>query len=93
MTISIGMAHYEDFHGAVFTIQSILAYQNLYDVAEILVIDASPGSAHSRELKSFCDKVQLVPVRFIEYHGPNSTTQPRQAIFDNAIGDWVLVLD
>ncbi|MFN9110318.1 MAG: hypothetical protein ACK5XN_09640 [Bacteroidota bacterium] len=97
MKLTIGMAHFEDYHGAVFTIQSILADPSgsRSHIHEIIVVDSSPGSAQSRELRVFCENVKSgkIPVRFIEYRGEPSTTQPRQAIFDNATGDWVLVVD
>jgi hypothetical protein len=92
---TIGMAHFEDYHGAVFTIQSILGSPDASLVGEVIVIDSSPGSSHSAHLKTFCDNVSKPDcrVRFIEYTGPNSTTQPRQAIFDHAAFPYVLVMD
>ena len=92
---TIGMAHFEDYHGAVFTIQSILGSPDASLVGEVIVIDSSPGSSHSAHLKTFCENVSKPDcrVRFIEYTGPNSTTQPRQAIFDHAAFPYVLVMD
>ena len=85
------MAHFDDFHGAVFTIQSIRMTETFHkkDI-EIIVIDNSPDSPHGKALKNSC---QSMEVRYIPFPNSIGTTQTRQAIFDHATGDAVLCMD
>lgn len=91
MKLSIGMAHFEDFHGAVFSIQSIRMTETFHtrDI-EIIVIDNSPNTEHGKSLNRFC---QGVGVKYIPFEDSTGTTQTRQAIFDNATGDAVMCMD
>jgi hypothetical protein len=90
------MAHYEDFDGVYFTLESLALHQNLKD-CEIIVVDNSPGSEHSKHLRSFLGKwmraQNSVTVRYIPMPESTGTTQPRERIFREATGDLVLVMD
>ena len=91
MKLSIGMAHYEDFHGAVFSIQSIRMNSVFKEKdIEIIVIDNSPDKPHGKALANFC---MGIGVKYIPFQDSEGTTQTRQAIFDNATGDAVLCMD
>lgn len=91
MKLTIGMAHFDDFHGAVFSIQSIRmsnAFKK-HDI-EIVVIDNSPNSNHGKALQQFCQKVGA---KYFAFANSTGTTQTRQSIFDVATGDAVLCMD
>lgn len=102
--LTIGMAHHTDFDGVYFTVTHILQTVSRIDSVELLVVDSSSGNnnrlseAHLNDLRNFlsnCSRAfgggaKLVELRQDEVFG---TTQPRQAIFDFASGDYVLVLD
>lgn len=98
MLLTVGMAHFDDFYRCRSTVLSILNC-NYWSkgMLEILIVDNSPeNSAHSRELKEFAStfkQTPLVPVRYIRDDGPPSSYRPRGRIFEEAAGDFVLVMD
>ena len=93
MKLSIGMAHYDDFDGLYFTIQSLKLHHDLED-CELIVVDNNPGSRHGAEAKKLIEhKSGNLKTRYIPFHASKGTTQTRQAIFDNAEGEAVLVMD
>ena len=50
--LTIGMAHFDDYHGAYFTIQSLRMYHpEIIKDVEFVVIDNSPNSDHGKMLK------------------------------------------
>lgn len=90
--LTIGMAVYDDFDGAYFTIQSLrMHHLNNLDIdSEIVVIDNNPHSASGKELCSFVEnwaKGRYVP--FSEKKG----TSVRNEIFNNSNGDYTLCID
>ena len=92
MKLTIGMACHDDFHGVVFTIQSLALHHDLSD-CEIVVVDNNPSSPHGQETKRFCDKVQGHPVRYYPLKDVVGTTQTRERIFRLARGEAVMVMD
>lgn len=98
--LSIGFAHYDDFHGAWFTIQDIRkelifnGRQDLLDQIEFVVIESNASSSHAHELKNFCVNT-LAREKSLVYsiHKNNGTSSSRNEIFKNATGDFVLVMD
>lgn len=96
MRLTIGMAHFEDFDGAVFSIQSLALHHNLADV-EIIVVDNSPTTAAGRALESHItawkSRGRGVQVRYVPMTENGGTTQTRERIFAEATGDAVLVMD
>ncbi|GIW60111.1 MAG: hypothetical protein KatS3mg087_1177 [Patescibacteria group bacterium] len=103
-TLTIGMAHHTDFDGAYFTITHILQTVESLKQIELLVVDSSYGNgnplseAHVRDLRNFvknCSRAFGLGARLIELSENEffGTTQPRQKIFDDAMGDYVLCLD
>lgn len=92
MSLTIGMACYDDYHGVAFSVMSLLLHQNLTPKDEILVVDSNPDSNHGQNVADFCNKHRHQNVRYIPTDR-KGTTQPRQQIFEEARGDLVLVID
>lgn len=83
--LTIGMATYNDFDGVFFTISS-LRHHNKFD-GPIIVVDNAP----CKTTKTFCEKSRGV----IYYERPDltGTSKPRDAIFQFARTDYVMVVD
>lgn len=94
MKLTIGMATYDDFDGVCFSVQSLLLHQHCEDV-EIIIIDNNPDSAHGKATRDFCSKVgsKRDQVRYIPMPESTGTTQPRQRVFEEAKGEFVLCMD
>ena len=93
---TIGMAHFQDFHGAYFTLQSIrLNNPELMPTTEFVIVDNSPGTSHSQMLKDLAHKMhsECAGVIYVEMAAPQGTSPSRNRIFDEASGEYVLVLD
>src|SRR5688572_13134671 len=93
--LTLGMATHDDYHGVVFTIQSLAMHQDLAD-CEIIVIDNAPNSRHGKQVKVFCDEQggrTFCPVRYIPMTDQKGTTQTRERIFAEGTGDAVMVMD
>ena len=98
--LTIGMAVYDDFSGVYMTVQALAMFHILAmrDV-ELIVVDNNPSSAQGRRTKGFIENWANVSKRFgygaryIALPGVNSTSRPRQMIFDQAHADIVLVCD
>lgn len=92
--LTIGMAHFDDFHGAYFTLQSIKVHHpEILDKIEFVVVDNNPGSPHGVELKKLMATMGDIPVQYIPFEGLTSTTQTRDRIFRVANGEAVLCMD
>jgi len=91
--LTIGMPHYEDFDGAVFSIQSLLLHQDLIDT-EILVIDNSPGTEMGKSIETFCGAHRGIRnVKYIAMPGNIGPSGAKNAVFENATADAVLCMD
>lgn len=93
---TIGMAHFQDFHGAYFTLQSLRLNNPEYmETTEFVIVDNSPGSAHSNDLKNLVAKMQhnTAGVVWVEMTNPQGTSPSRNRIFDEASGEYVLAMD
>jgi hypothetical protein len=90
------MATANDFHGTIFTVQSLCLHHDMTD-CEIVVIDNAPTTKHGEALKKFfmpeMETRRYAPVRYISLPGQAGTTQSRETIFKEARGDAVLVTD
>lgn len=96
-TFTVGMAHFRDFSGAYFTIQNIrinLTPEQRRHV-EYVIIDNSPGSDDSRALAGFVESVNLAgeSARLIPMESPVGTSPSRERIFEEAYGEFVVVVD
>jgi hypothetical protein len=95
--LTIGMAHYDDYHGAYFTIQALRLYhpEVIKDI-QFVVIDNSPHTQHGSLLKGFVEGAArrgTAGAKYIPLTDPKGTSPSRNAIFDHADGDFVLVND
>jgi len=95
MKLTIGMAHHEDYHGAIFSIQAIRTskfYQENKDKIEFIIVDNSTGSKHSEALKTFVENSKE-NINLIPFSESTGTTQTRELIFKEASGDAVICMD
>jgi hypothetical protein len=93
--LTIGMAVYDDFNGAYFSIQAARFYHpEVLDSVEFLIIDNAPQLQGGRLLQ---DRVAGgwfgKNTRYIPMPQPVGTTAPRQRVFDEARGAAVLCMD
>lgn len=87
--LTVGMAHYDDYDGAYFTIQSLRAH-NPCDGLEIVVVDNHPRSAHGQHLKNLVDGIGG---RYVPAPEAVGTSVPRDLVFRHATAPAVLCLD
>jgi len=85
MKITIGMASYANPDQVWFTVEALRAYHDLTD-CEILVVDNQGNS----DTKLACS---YPGVRYVVSNKQKGTGPARNAIFDHAEGDFVLVID
>tara|TARA_R110000751_G_scaffold152635_7_gene257812 strand:- start:3955 stop:5859 length:1905 start_codon:yes stop_codon:yes gene_type:complete len=95
--LTIGMAHFDDFHGVYFTLQALRLYnpEAIKDV-ELLVIDQSPHTGHGKMLSGFVEhwcNVNTGGSRYIQMSDPTGTSVSRDAVFKHASSDWVICMD
>ncbi len=92
--LTIGMPHFQDWEGAWATIQSVLweaLAAGISDKIEILVVDQSTESEAGKKLKGYLNG--WVP-RSKYVAQPNvGTAGGKNAVFQHASGEWVLLLD
>src|SRR3954454_16706700 len=85
--ITIGIATFDDFDGAWFTVNSLhLHHQDVMDRAEVVLLDNHPHGRESAELKRF--ETLLPRVRYIPVSAYSSTAI-RDQIFSHARGEVV----
>lgn len=89
--LTIGMATYDDFDGVFFTIQALRLHQaDELDGVELVIVDNNPNSEKSRMLQDFAFNAGA---RYIPYNAVAGTAAPRNRVFEEAQGEWVLCLD
>lgn len=92
--LTIGMPHFQDWEGAWATIQSVLweaLAAGISHQIEILVVDQSPTSEHGKKLKGYL--AGWVPrSKYVEQENVG-TALGKSAVFQQASGEWVLLLD
>jgi hypothetical protein len=88
MKLTIGMASYNNYAETWFTIQTLRMYHDLA-YTEILVVD----NFGDDRLRDFITSWGCGQVRYIRDTDRQGTAYPRQRIFDNALGEWVMVID
>lgn len=99
MKLSIGLSHYDDFDGVWFTIQSIrneLIFNGMKDYLEeieFVIVENNKGSRHSDLVQEFATKTLSQGSLKYAICRTQSTSAPRNKIFEEATGDFVLVLD
>lgn len=90
LSLTIGMATYDDYDGVYFTIQAIRMYQNLPENTEFIVIDNNPGSRHSNALNGLAKGVKGLKVIPID---DRKSSFVKYDLFKYAANDIVLGLD
>lgn len=88
MQLTIGMASYRNFQEVWFTIQNLRMYHDLTDT-EIVVID----NAGDDDMQAFFAAWMPAQVRYVRYTARQGTAAPRDQVFAEARGEWVLVID
>jgi len=86
--LTIGMASYKNYADVWFTVQALRLYHNLED-CEILVVD-NYGDDY---LRQWCVNTAYSNVRYIQAKEIQGTSYPRNKIFEEATGEFVLCLD
>lgn len=96
-TLTIGMAHFDDFCGLWATIQGLRLYHaNALEQCELLVIDNNPKSKHgacAERLQNNWLKKSPYKTRWIAEPNAVGTAQPRNKVFEHAEGQFVLCMD
>ena len=96
-TLTIGMAHHNDFHGAYFTIQDIrkeLIFNRRHDLLQkiqFLIIENDKESQHAQQLNSL--NYQIGNVKILQFDDVVGTSATRNKIIEEATTDFVLVMD
>ncbi|QDU73726.1 Glycosyl transferase family 2 [Bremerella volcania] len=96
--LTIGMAHYDDFHGAYFSIQALRLNEPdvMKDVEFVVVDNSPPNSKHSQMLRPFVEgwaRQGTAGAKYVPFQGTIGTSAPRDQIFKVATGDAVLAMD
>lgn len=88
-SLTVGMATFRDATRARWTaITSLLAHPL---IKEVVIVNNDPGGPGSQELQSAAGSDHRV--KYFEYDGPSSTSQPRNAVFEHATNDHVICVD
>ena len=96
-TLTIGMAHHNDYDGAYFTIQDIkkeLIFNQRWDLLEkieFLIVENDPESSHAQALRNL--EKQTQNLRIVDFSETEGTSATRNKIVEEAKGNFVLVLD
>jgi glycosyltransferase involved in cell wall biosynthesis len=96
-TLTIGMAHHDDFSGVYFSVQALRLYHaEVMPQIEIVVVDSSPESADGKAVRVFLEewvKGDVAGVKYIPMLEPKGTAPPRNRVFQEASGEYVLCMD
>jgi len=88
MTLTIGMAVYNDFKSLWHTVQANRLHHS--NVDEWIVVDNCPESIEGHRTKRFCERIGIRYEPFTETRG---TAAPRDHLFRVATGDIVCCID
>lgn len=90
--LTIGMATFDDYDGVYFTLQSLrLHHPEVIDQTELLVIDNNPTGPCAEALKRF--EKRISNYRYLPFGDTTGPSASKARIFDEATGDFVLVVD
>lgn len=93
--LTVGMACHDDYHGVVFTCQSLALHHALHNW-EIVVVDNNPNSPHGKETAKFAASVASRKdglIRYVPMPEGGGTSQPRNRVFAEARGEIVICMD
>src|SRR3954454_4188675 len=85
--LTVGMATYDDFDGVYFTIQSLNLFQGMSE-CEILVIDNYGCEATKKYLNDWVHNARYIRDTTIQ-----GTAYPKNQVFEQASGEYVLCID
>lgn len=91
--LTIGCATYDDQKGLAFTLTILreeIVRLGLQDQVQLLCVDNHPGGKEAAEVKNTCRKVRA---RYIPLAEPVGTAPPRNLVFQEAAGEWVICVD
>lgn len=104
--LTIGIATHNDFDGLYFSLNALRMYVADVSECELLVVDNAPESSAGKRAQGLIANINaglsspkpgdtLAPhsARWIPFGGVEGTAAPRQKIFDEAAGEWVMVMD
>lgn len=94
MKLTVGMALYDDYDGLFFTLEALRCYHDLgrYQ-AEVIVVDNHPDGPFAGDIEHYVSSIREVPARLIRMASPVGTSAPRDAVFQHAAGEIVMVMD
>ena len=91
------MACYDDLPGVWMTVQALRSYhRDILHQCELIVVDNSPKSEHGISTKNLVEswvRGDFLRARYVPFTEYNSTSKPRQLVFDLAEAPNVLVMD
>lgn len=91
--LTIGMACFDDFDGAYFTVTSLMIHHaEAMNNCNIVVVDNNPTSKHGQALKKWVDS-RVPNGQYVPFNGPGGTAQARNEVFRQASGQAVLCID
>lgn len=92
---TLGLATFDDFHGAIFSIQyARLMHRELLRYAEIVVVDQNPTGVHAKQLQGELNGI--VPaqnIKYVPYTKRVGTSAGRDVIVETATAPIVAVID
>jgi len=93
--LTIGLATYDDWDGAFFTVESLFLHHDLRRLrAEVILVDNHPDGPRADSFRNYAAaKSATGRFRYIPMPDPVGTAPPRDRIFREAAGDVVCVLD
>lgn len=95
--LTIGMATYDDFQGTWWASQCLrMFHSEALDRCEILVVDNNPGSEQGQMVKGLVENWMqggAFPSRYIAAGEHVGTSAPRNRVFSEAYGDFVMCMD
>lgn len=94
MKLTIGLPHYEDFHGLFFTVQSLKMLNDVSNV-ELIIVENGPPNTHQKTVKSFIGGdggSGFASSKIVQCPEKGSATA-KGKVFDHASGDVVAVVD
>lgn len=88
--LTLGMAVYDDYDGAVFTSQAAQLYHP--EIKEIIFVDNNPTSKQGEALHRFAKQNSSI-LRYYKYEEVKGTAMPRNKIFEHATNTYVICCD
>lgn len=94
--LTLGMACYDDFDGVYFSVMALRAFHaEVMKDCEIIVVDNHPESKQGETVRNFMGWIHgdVAAARYIPMTEPVGTSAPRNRVFTEAAGKYVLCMD